>query len=89
MVRVITISNNNDQVGRRDFRHNETLQESSCDLQQQQQKRQSWSTKKSLYPQPYTVEIWDGPVPDNFKPPSLVLFDGKSDSHEQIITINA
>lgn len=40
-------------------------------------------------PQLLTMEIWDNQVPDNFKPPPLATFDGKSDPQEHSITINA
>lgn len=32
--------------------------------------------------------ILSPPVPDNFKPPSLVTFDRKSDPHEHVTFIN-
>lgn len=32
--------------------------------------------------------IWDDHVPENFKPPSLVSFYGKTNSQEHIISIN-
>lgn len=39
-------------------------------------------------PQPLSAEIWGAPVPENFKPPHLSAFNGKSDPMEQVTTFN-
>jgi len=38
--------------------------------------------------QPLSTEIWNALVPENFKPPSLSSFDGKSDPMEHITPFN-
>lgn len=39
-------------------------------------------------PQPLSAEIWNAPVPENFKPPHLPAFDGKGDSSEHVTVFN-
>jgi len=39
-------------------------------------------------PQPLSTEIWNVPIPENFKSLSLSYFDGKSDTMEHITTFN-
>jgi hypothetical protein len=39
-------------------------------------------------PQPLSAEIWGAPIPENFKPPHLSVFDGKSDPMEHITNFN-
>lgn len=68
---------------------NEVLHESFYDLQQQQHaKSHVVEEEEPIDPQPLAIEIWDVVAPKNFKPPSFVLFDGKIDPREHIITIN-
>jgi len=39
-------------------------------------------------PQPLSIEIWNAPVPENFKPPHISSFDEKSDMMEHITAFN-
>lgn len=39
-------------------------------------------------PQPLAAQIWDAHVRNNFKPPSVMMFNGKSDTQDHIIAIN-
>ena len=41
-----------------------------------------------MEPQPLSHEMWDDQVPENFKAPSLVSYDGKTDPQEHIIVVN-
>ncbi|MCI53140.1 hypothetical protein A2U01_0074386, partial [Trifolium medium] len=38
-----------------------------------------------LKSQPLTEELWDAPVPENFKIPSMPSFDGKTDPLEHLM----
>lgn len=67
---------------------NEVLHESFYLQQQQHAKSYVVEEEEPIDPQPLAIEIWDVVVPKNFKPPSFVLFDGKIDPREHIITIN-
>lgn len=66
---------------------NEALQDSVQVLQTQS--LQDGDTKEEpLDPQPLSEVIWDDQVPENFKPSSLVSFNGKTDPQQHIIAIN-
>ena len=66
---------------------NEALQDSMQTLQQQSQVEDE-PEEEELEPQPLSHEIWEDQVPENFKPPSLTSYDGKTDPQEHIIAIN-
>ena len=66
---------------------NEALQDSVQTLQQQTQVEDE-QEEEELEPQPLSHEIWDDQVPKNFKPPSLVSYDGKTDPQEHVIAVN-
>lgn len=71
--------------------HNEALQGSMETLQQKQLEEKDESNHGEMddpEPQPSSAEIWGAPVPENFKPPHLSVFDGKSDPMEHITTFN-
>jgi hypothetical protein len=62
----------------------ETIQQ-----QQHQEKKDShYGDLDESEPQPLSTEIWNAPVPDVFKLPSLSSFDGKGDPVEQITSFN-
>lgn len=66
---------------------NEVLQDSIQVLQTQS--LQDGDTEEDpLDSQPLSEAIWNDQVPENFKPPSLVPFNGKTDQQEHIIAIN-
>jgi hypothetical protein len=71
--------------------HNDALQASMETMQQKQQEERDESNHGEMddpEPQPLSVEIWGAPVPENFKPPHLSVFDGKSDPMEHVTTFN-
>lgn len=71
--------------------HNEALQVSMETIQQKQQEDWDESHHGEMddpEPQPLSVEIWAAPVPENFKPPHLSTFDGKSDPMEHVTAFN-
>lgn len=41
-----------------------------------------------LHPKPHSYKIWGAPVPEKFKPPSVVKFDGKIDFWEHAAPTN-
>lgn len=70
---------------------NDALQASMENIQQKQLEEKEDSNQGEMddpEPQPLSAEIWDAPVPENFKPPHLSVFDGKSDPMEHITTFN-
>jgi hypothetical protein len=70
---------------------NEALHASVETIQQKQQEEKDESHHGEMEdpePQPLSDEIWNAPVPENFKPPHLSSFDGKSDHMEHIMTFN-
>lgn len=66
---------------------NEILQDSIHILQTQSQQDGN-ANEELMDSQPLFEAIWDDQVPENFKPPWLVSFDGKIDPHEHIVAIN-
>ena len=66
---------------------NEALQDSMQTLQQQSQVEDE-QEEEELEPQPLSHEIWEDQVPENFKPPSLTSYDGKTDPQEHIIAVS-
>lgn len=71
--------------------HNDALQVSMEAIQQKQQEEKDEShhgEMDDLEPQPLSAEIWSAPVLENFKPPHLSAFDGKSDPMEHVTTFN-
>lgn len=42
---------------------------------------------KMLDPRPLSEEIWEAPVREGFKPPSLDMFDGCKNSYEHVTSI--
>jgi hypothetical protein len=70
---------------------NDALQASMENIQQKQLEEKEESNQGEMddpEPQPLSAEIWDAPVPENFKPPHLSVFDGKSDPMEHITAFN-
>jgi len=70
---------------------NEALQASVETIQQQQLQEKAGSHHGDPVepePQPLSTEIWNAPVPDNFKPPHLSTFDGRGDPMEHVTTFN-
>jgi len=70
---------------------NEALHVSVETIQQKQQEEKDEShhgEMEDLEPQPLSVEIYNAPVPENFKPPHISPFDGKSDPMEHITEFN-
>lgn len=67
---------------------NEALQASMETIQQQQQVNEELhhGEMDDPDPQPLSVEIWDAPIPENFKLPSLSFFNAKSDPVEYVTT---
>jgi len=70
---------------------NEALQASVKTIQQQQLQEKTGSHHGEPVepePQPLSAEIWNAPIPDNFKPPHLPTFDGRGDPMEHVTTFN-
>lgn len=60
-------------------------------IQQKQQEEKDESHHGEMddpEPQPLSPEIWGALMLENFKPPHLFAFDGKSDPMEQVTTFN-
>jgi hypothetical protein len=71
--------------------HNDALQASMETIQQKQLEEKYESNHSEMddpEPQPLSAEIWGAPVPENFKPPHLSVFDGKSDPMEHVTAFN-
>ena len=66
---------------------NDTLQDNVQVLQMKSQEDVDPGLEL-LEPQSFSQVIWDDQVPENFKPPTFATYDGKSDPHEHIITLN-
>lgn len=81
MAQLITIVENMRQ-------QNEFLQESVHTLHKSQNTNEDEEEEKLLDPQPLSEVIWSDQVLENFKPPPLSSFDGKSDPRVHIISIN-
>jgi len=70
---------------------NEALQASMETIQQKQQEEKVKSHHGEMdnpEPQPLSTEIWMAPILENFKPPHLSSFDGKSDPMEHVTAFN-
>ena len=70
---------------------NETLHASVETIQQQQMQEKAGSHHGEPIepePQPLSVEIWNAPIQDNFKPPHLATFDGRGDPMEHVTAFN-
>ena len=70
---------------------NEALLASVETIQQQQlQEKTGFHHGDSVEPepQPLSTEIWNAPVPENFKPPHLSTFDGRGDPMEHVTAFN-
>ncbi|XP_024632850.1 uncharacterized protein [Medicago truncatula] len=68
---------------------NEALLASVETIQQQQEKADSHHGElDEPEPQPFSTEIWNAPVPDNFKPPHLPTFNGRGDPSEHVTVFN-
>jgi len=70
---------------------NESLQASVEMIQQEQLQEKTGSHNGDpveLEPQPLSTEIWNAPVPNNFKPPHLSTFDGRGDPMEHVTSFN-
>lgn len=70
---------------------NEALQASVETIQQQQNQEKASSHHGKLdepEPQPVSAEIWNAPVLEGFKSPSLSSYDGKSDPVEHVTSFN-
>ena len=68
--------------------HNETLQDNVQALQLRGLDEVDEHETEPLEPQPLSQAIWEDAVPENFKPPVLASYDGKSDPQEHIISVN-
>ncbi|XP_039687900.1 uncharacterized protein [Medicago truncatula] len=70
---------------------NEALLASVETIQQQQMQERTDSHHGELdepEPQPFSAEIWNAPVPENFKPPHLPTFNGRGDPSEHVTVFN-
>jgi len=70
---------------------NEALHASVETIQQQQMQERARSHHGEPIepePQPLSAEIWNAPIPDNFKPPHLATFDGRGDPMEYVTALN-
>lgn len=69
------------------YRFNRTLKVNVITLQERHHK--DFQVKDAILDhQLLSYEIWDAPVIENFKPPTMVKFDGKSNPEEHIVAIN-
>src|ERR1051325_7567974 len=68
--------------------HNETLQDNVQALQLKSLDEAEEQEAEPLEPQPLSQAIWEDAFPDNFKPPVLASYDGKTDPQEHIIAVN-
>lgn len=66
---------------------NRTLQDNVQALQTQSVQEGS-TEEEPLDFRPLFKVIWDDQAPENFKPPSLISFNSKTDPHEHFIAIN-
>ena len=66
---------------------NETLQD-SVQVLQTQSLQEGDAEEDPLNSQSLSKSIWDDQVPENFKPPLLVSFNGKTYPHEHIIAMS-
>jgi len=56
--------------------------------QHQQGKESQHDDFEDPDPQPLSAKIWNAPVPENFKAPSITSYDGKGDPVEHITSFN-
>lgn len=72
-------------------RQNEALHASMESIKQQQHDKDEGHQDEigDLDPQTLSAEIWNVPVPENFNPPPLSSFDGKSDPAQRITAFNS
>jgi hypothetical protein len=71
--------------------HNDALPASMETMQQKQQDERDEPHHGEMgdpEPQPLSTEIWGAPVPENFKPSHLSVFDRKSDPMEHVTAFN-
>jgi len=61
----------------------ETIQQQHHEREESQQ-----GDRDDPDPQLLLAEIWNAPIPENFKPPSLTSFDDKGDSMEHVTVFN-
>lgn len=64
------------------------MQKSVQALQKSQITKEDEEEEELLDPQPFLEVIWGDQVLEDFKPPYLSSFDGKSNLREHIISIN-
>lgn len=57
-------------------RHNQIMKDNILHIQQRQQETDMVDGLEILDPELLSDEIWETPVPENFKLPSLAKFDG-------------
>jgi hypothetical protein len=71
--------------------HNDALQASMETMQHKQQEERDELNHDEMddpEPQPLSAKILGAPFPENFKPPHLSIFDGKSDPMEHVTAFN-
>lgn len=68
-------------------RQNQILEANVHNIQQHQHKATSIKEMEVLDHQPLLDKLWEALVPKGFKPPSLVKFDGCSDTYEHVTSI--
>lgn len=67
---------------------NQTLEENVIRIQQCQQETDLVVELEILDPQPLSDEMYEAPIHENFKPPSLAKLDGRVDPYEHVDFIN-